>query len=88
MNLMNTFAVVWNAKITLTPPEIIAYCGGISRIGVNLNQQVRAMNTAIASGQYISNIDERLPTVTEVTLAVQKLHVELIVSEVDPGKNS
>jgi len=66
-------------KIILTPPEINRITAmELSRIGVNLNQQVRAMNTAIASGQYISNIDEALATVNEVTLAVQKLQLELI----------
>jgi hypothetical protein len=66
-------------KITLVPPEINRITAvELSRIGVNLNQQVRAMNTALASGQYISNIDEALATVTEVTLAVQKLQLELI----------
>jgi hypothetical protein len=66
-------------KITLAPPEINRITAvELSRIGVNLNQQVRAMNTALASGQYIANIDEALASVNEVTLAVQKLQLELI----------
>jgi hypothetical protein len=65
--------------IAPVPPEVNRLTAvELGRIGVNLNQQVRAMNTAVASGQYISNIDEALATVNEVTLAVQKLQLELI----------
>ncbi len=66
-------------KIATAPPEINRMAAvELSRIGVNLNQQVRAMNTALASGQHISNIDEALATVSEVILAVQKLQLDLI----------
>jgi hypothetical protein len=30
----------------------------LGKIGVNLNQQIRAMNRAVAEGQDIPNIDE------------------------------
>jgi hypothetical protein len=66
-------------KIATAPPEINRMTAvELSRIGVNLNQQVRAMNTALASGQHISNIDEALATVSEVILTVQKLQLDLI----------
>ena len=46
------------------PPEVNrATAIELGRIGVNLNQQVRAINTAIASGQQIPNVDKaRLKT--------------------------
>ena len=37
----------------------------LGRIGVNLNQQVRAMNTAVTSGQHIPNVEESLAVVKE-----------------------
>ena len=49
----------------------------LGRIGVNLNQQVRAMNTAIASGQHIPNVSEALSVVEEVYNVVKKLQLEL-----------
>ena len=49
----------------------------LGRIGVNLNQQVRAMNTAIASGQHIPNVNEALTLVEEVYKAVRQLQLEL-----------
>jgi antitoxin component of RelBE/YafQ-DinJ toxin-antitoxin module len=50
----------------------------LSRIGVNLNQQIRAMNTAIASGQDIPNIEESLAVVEKVYEAVRQLQTELL----------
>ncbi len=49
----------------------------LGRIGVNLNQQIRAMNTALASGQHISNVDEAISCVKEVDLMLKKLQLEL-----------
>ena len=49
----------------------------LGRIGVNLNQLVRAMNTAIASGQHIPNVSEALSVVEEVYNTVKKLQLEL-----------
>jgi hypothetical protein len=49
----------------------------LGRIGVNLNQQIRAMNTALASGQHISNVDETISCVKEVDLMLKKLQLEL-----------
>ncbi len=66
-------------QIGVIPPEINRKKAvELSRIGVNLNQQVRAMNMAVASGQHISNIDEALATVSEAILVVQKLQLDLI----------
>lgn len=48
------------------------------KIGVNLNQQVRAMNTALASGQTIPNVEEALLLVTEVLKLVKQLQEELL----------
>jgi len=47
---------------------------------VNLNQQILAMNTALASGQFISNVDESLAVVQEVEKAVKELQRELLGS--------
>jgi len=52
----------------------------LGRIGVNLNQLQRAMNTALASGQFISNVDESLAVVQEVYKAVKELQRELLGS--------
>ena len=50
----------------------------LGRIGVNLNQQVRAMNTALASGQRITNIDEAMQRVEEVYKMVSKVQLDLL----------
>jgi DNA-binding FrmR family transcriptional regulator len=52
----------------------------LGRIGINLNQLVRAMNTAIASGQEISDVDvkEALNQVKAVDEAVKKIQSELL----------
>lgn len=71
-------------QIGFIPPEINRKTAvELSRIGVNLNQQVRAMNTALASGQHISNIDEALAIVSEAILIVQKLQMDLIGASYD-----
>jgi hypothetical protein len=53
----------------------------LGKIGVNLNQQIRAMNTAIASGQDIPNIEESLAVVEKVYEAVRELQTELLLGE-------
>ena len=50
----------------------------LGRIGVNLNQLQRAMNTSVASGQFIPNVDESLAVVQEVEEAVKELQRELL----------
>jgi hypothetical protein len=45
----------------------------LGRIGVNLNQQILAMNTAVASGQDIPNIEESLAVVEKVYEAIRAL---------------
>ena len=52
----------------------------LGRIGVNLNQLQRAMNTSVASGQFIPNVDESLAVVKEVEKAVIELQRELLGS--------
>ncbi|MBD0346536.1 MAG: plasmid mobilization relaxosome protein MobC [Coleofasciculus sp. Co-bin14] len=52
----------------------------LGRIGVNLNQLIRAMNTSVASGQFIPNVDESLAVVQEVEKAVKELQRELLGS--------
>jgi hypothetical protein len=52
----------------------------LGRIGVNLNQLQRAMNTSVASGQFIPNVDESLAVVQEVEKAVKELQRELLGS--------
>jgi hypothetical protein len=50
----------------------------LGRIGVNLNQQVRAMNTALASGQFIPNVDESLAIIQELYTAVKQLQLQIL----------
>jgi hypothetical protein len=51
----------------------------LGRIGVNLNQQVRVMNTALASGQHIPNVEESLAEVQKVYEKVRELQGQLLV---------
>jgi hypothetical protein len=65
---------------TITPiqPEVNRHTAiELGRIGVNLNQLLRAINTAIASGQHITNVSLTLSVVSEVYQAVNKLQLEL-----------
>ncbi|MCP2728256.1 plasmid mobilization protein [Limnofasciculus baicalensis] len=65
---------------TITPiqPEVNRHTAiELGRIGVNLNQLLRAMNTAIASGQHIPNVSEAISVVSEVYKTVKKLQLEL-----------
>ncbi len=65
---------------TITPiqPEVNRQTAiELGRIGVNLNQLVRAMNTAIVSGQHIPNVSEAISVVEEVVQAVKILQLEL-----------
>jgi hypothetical protein len=50
----------------------------LGRIGVNLNQLIRAMNTAHASGQFIPNLKESLAVVEEVYKVVKELQRDLL----------
>jgi hypothetical protein len=52
----------------------------LGRIGVNLNQLQRAINTSIASGQFIPNVDKSLAVVQEVEKVVKELQRELLGS--------
>jgi hypothetical protein len=53
----------------------------LGRIGVNLNQQIRAMNMAVASGQDIPNMEESLAVVEKVYEAVRTLQGELLLGD-------
>ncbi len=53
----------------------------LGRIGVNLNQLQRAMNTAVASGQDIPNLEESLAVVEKVYDAVRALQGELLFGD-------
>jgi hypothetical protein len=67
--------------IAPVPPEVNRVTAvELGRIGINLNQLVRAMNTAIASGQEISDVDvkEALNQVKAVDEAVKKIQLELL----------
>jgi hypothetical protein len=59
----------------------------LGRIGVNLNQLQRAMNTAIASGQNIPNLEESLAVVKKVYEAVRTLQGELLFRDRESQKN-
>lgn len=54
------------------PPVNRVVAVELGRIGTNLNQQIRAMNTALASGQEINNVDETM-TLKGTTLVLQTL---------------
>ncbi len=67
--------------IAPVPPEVNRVTAvELGRIGVNLNQLVRAMNTAIAQGQLIPDVDvkEALNQVKAVDEAVKKIQWELL----------
>jgi hypothetical protein len=51
----------------------------LGKIGVNLNQQILAMNTVVAAGQDIPNIEESLAVVEKVYEAVRALQGELLL---------
>jgi hypothetical protein len=53
----------------------------LGKVGVNLNQKIRAMNTAIAESQDIPNIEESLAVVEKVYEAVRQLQTELLLGE-------
>jgi hypothetical protein len=66
-------------QITTIQPEVNRQTAAeLGRIGVNLNQQIRAMNTAIASGQHINNVEEALSYVLGVEEMLKKLQLELM----------
>jgi predicted HicB family RNase H-like nuclease len=65
--------------IAPVPPEVNRVTAvELGRIGVNLNQLVRAMNTAIASGQEIPLIEAALRQVKALDEAVKKIQLELL----------
>jgi hypothetical protein len=65
--------------IAPVPPEVNrATAVELGRIGVNLNQLVRAMNTAIAVGQLIPDVEEALNQVSALDEAVKKVQSELL----------
>jgi hypothetical protein len=65
--------------IAPVPPEVNRVTAvELGRIGVNLNQLVRAMNTAIALGQLLPNVKEALNQVKAVDEAVKKIQSELL----------
>jgi hypothetical protein len=67
-------------KIPQSLPEVNRVTAvELGKIGVNLNQQIRAMNTAVASGQDIPNIEESLAVVEKVYEAVRALQGELLL---------
>jgi hypothetical protein len=51
----------------------------LGKTGVNLNQQILAMNRAVAEGQDIPNIDEAKEAVNKVYEAVRALQGELLL---------
>jgi len=77
---MNTSVAVWNDEPLLqSHPNVNRVTAvELGRIGVNLNQLVRAMNTAIASGQEIPLVEEALNQVKAVDEAVKKIQSELL----------
>jgi antitoxin component of RelBE/YafQ-DinJ toxin-antitoxin module len=69
-------------QITTKKPEVNRQTAvELGRIGVNLNQLIRAMNTAVASGQDIPNLEESLAVVEKVYDAVRALQGELLFGD-------
>jgi hypothetical protein len=69
-------------QITTKKPEVNRQTAvELGRIGVNLNQLQRVMNTAVASGQDIPNIEESLAVVEKVYEAVRALQKELLLGD-------
>jgi predicted HicB family RNase H-like nuclease len=67
--------------IAPVPPEVNrATAVELGRIGVNLNQLVRAMNTANTLGQLLPNpnVEEALNQVEAIEEAVKKVQAELL----------
>jgi hypothetical protein len=65
--------------IVPVPPEVNrATAVELGRIGVNLNQLIRAMNTAIARGQLLPDVKEALNQVKALDEAVKKIQSELL----------
>jgi hypothetical protein len=66
-------------KIPQSLPEVNRLTAvELGKIGVNLNQQILAMNRAVASGQDIPNIEKALEAVNTVYEAVRALTGELL----------
>ena len=66
-------------KITAAPPEVNRTTAvELGRIGVNLNQLVKAINTVVALNQEIPNLSEVLNLINEVSLVIRELHLELL----------
>jgi hypothetical protein len=66
-------------KITPAPPEVNRTTAvELGRIGVNLNQLVRAINTVVALDQEIPNLSKVLNLIDEVSLVIRELHLELL----------
>jgi hypothetical protein len=66
-------------KITAAPPEVNRTTAvELGRIGVNLNQLVRAINTVVALEQEIPNLSKVLNLIDEVSLVIRELHLELL----------
>jgi hypothetical protein len=75
---------VWNEGKSLPPfsQKLIAVAAvELGRIGVNLNQLQRVMNTAVAEGQDIPNMEESLAVVEKVYEAVRALQGELLFGD-------
>ena len=67
-------------KIPQSLPEVNRLTAvSLGKIGVNLNQQILAMNRAVAEGQDIPNIDEAKEAVNKVYEAVRALQGELLL---------
>ena len=50
----------------------------LGRIGNNLNQQVKAMNTAVQLGQNIHNLPEIIQALSTIQNLLQKIQAELL----------
>jgi len=69
-------------KIPQSLPEVNRLTAvELGKIGVNLNQLLRAMNAAVAEGQDIPNMEESLAVVGKVYEAVRALQGELLFGD-------
>jgi hypothetical protein len=81
MNLNNYIrSCVERKKIPQSLPEVNRLTTAeLGKIGVNLNQQTRAMNRAVPSGQDIPNLKEAKEAVNKVYEVVRALQGELLL---------
>lgn len=76
-------------RIAPTPPAVnYQAVAQLGRIGNNLNQQVKAMNSALTCGQELPNVLEAMQVVEEVHSLLKALQIELLGLRSDTTEDS